>query len=163
MGQVIVTAGATLLALVVGVLIEPVRNSFAHKARMMQLRAERCEEFLAAAMALQGAKTLFAMSLYGNHSILRPKDEEAVRQDFTKLIAVVDNVRRLASFVYLYGPDDLGEAALNVAEKAESIGANANPSAYSHEQWADRIATDAQAFRIAVDGFVKIARKRIEG
>ena len=162
MWQNIITAVTAILALVVGVLIEPFKNAFAHKARARQLRAERCEEFVAAVSNLAVTSAVTAMKVSGLYPPVYPmKNPEAAREVIEDRKLATDRANTLALTLHLYGPDDLGKAAMGAATKASLVGWKKNPAGMSVDDLTVQIEITRAEFNKSITHFIDVARKHI--
>jgi len=163
MGQQLVLAGSTLLALVVGVLVEPFKNGFAHKARLRQLRTERCEELTAAALAHVAARATAVIRASGfSDRYFESNDEEWLPKSVAELNNTLANVQAVAAAIYLIGPDDLGSAAMDLSNASHGP-EELDPTKFKIGQTEfDRIMMEYRVnFREQLDEFVRVARKHI--
>ncbi|MEN3267219.1 hypothetical protein [Pseudonocardia sp.] len=120
MANGIIAGVFTIVGVVLGVLLEPVKAAFLNRAHVRQERADRCAALLEAVTLSSTWLITLNRQLRdesaGRKTSLEPAAYERVTAEF---VAARQNMRKLVWLLRLSGPDDLAEAAEQV-RSAES-------------------------------------------
>lgn len=152
----------TLTGLLVGIFAEPLKTRFERTAQTRQIRAQRCEEFVAAATNQYSVKADHAMKLSGVFNpLFSYGDAESVRTVFEAAITYAEKTRTLVAAIHLYGPDDLAEAAMAVSHVIEGTKWDLKGGQMSQKELTVALEGYRREFRKSLDEFVRIARKHV--